>query len=69
MNITDKAKDQLELRVQQVEDFIANRGVGAKQLQRAKRIQRNANIALLLGGTLFVSALAIWALSNNDDDE
>lgn len=69
MTIKEKARVELENRLHRVENFIASRGVGSRQLERAKRIQRNANIALLLGGTLFVSALAIWMLGNNEDAE
>jgi hypothetical protein len=68
MNIQERAKEQLETRLQQVENFISTRGVGSRQLERAKRIQRNANLALLVGGSLFVSALAIWMLSNSDEE-
>lgn len=69
MNIKEKAREELDYRLQRIENFIATRGVGSRQLERAKRIQRNANLALLIGGTLFVSALAIWALSDNDSEE
>ena len=69
MDIKERAKEEFDKRLDKIENFIATRGVGSRQLERAKRVQRNANLALLLGGTLFISALAIWMLSNDDDEE
>jgi len=69
MNITEKAKTELDKRLQRVEDFIANKGVGSAYLSRAKRVQRNVNLGLFLGGMLTVAGLTAWALLNNSSEE
>lgn len=63
MDITQKAKDELEYRIQRVENFIAEKGFGSSYLNRAKKIQRNVNLALFVGGLVTLAGLTIWALS------
>ena len=69
MDLTKKAKNELENRLDAIENFIASKGVGSSYLTRAKKVQRNINIALVLGGAITVVGLAAWLLSGNDDDE
>jgi len=69
MNITEKAKTELDKRVQRIEGFIAEKGVGSSYLSRAKRVQRNVNLALVLGGILTLAGLTAWALISSDSDD
>ncbi|GAB3339474.1 hypothetical protein GCM10027429_25920 [Marivirga atlantica] len=69
MDLTKKAKDELEHRVTQLEDFIASKGIGSSYLNRAKKVQRNVNVALVVGGVITLTGLAIWAFSSHEDDE
>jgi hypothetical protein len=69
MNITEKAKTELDKRVQRIEDFIAEKGVGSSYLSRAKRVQRNVNLALVLGGILTLAGLTAWALTSSHSDD
>lgn len=69
MDITKKAKDEIEQRLQSIENFIADRGVGSSYLTRAKKVQRNVNLALVLGGAITAIGLAAWLLSGSDEDE
>lgn len=69
MDLTKKAKEEIEDRIDRIENFIAERGLGSSYLSRAKKVQRNVNLALVVGGIFTVAGLAIWAMSSNDDDE
>lgn len=69
MNITKVAKEGLEKRVKKIEDFIAHKGVGSAQLAKAKRIQRNVNLAIVLGSFITLAGITVWVLHNMDDEE
>ncbi len=62
MGIKDKTRQELEERVKELENMIARKGVGSSYLQRAERIQRDVNIALLLGATTAIVGLTAWAV-------
>lgn len=62
MGIKDKTRKELEERVRELENIIAHKGVGSSYLQKAERIQRDVNIALLLGATTAVVGLTAWAV-------
>lgn len=62
MGIKDKTRQELEERVEELENIIARKGVGSSYLQKAERIQRDVNIALLLGATTAVLGLTAWAV-------
>ena len=69
MDIAKQAKEQLEKRVKKIEDFIANRGVGAAQLAKARRMQRNINLAIVVGSFITLAGITVWILHNTDDEE
>ncbi len=62
MGIKDKTRQELEQRVKDLEDIIAHKGVGSSYLQKAERIQRDVNIALLLGATTAIIGITAWAV-------
>ena len=68
MDITKQAKEQLEKRIKKIEDFIENKGVGSAQLAKAKRIQRNINLAIVLGSFITLAGIAVWIVHNMDED-
>ena len=68
MDITKQAKEQLEKRVKKIEEFIANNGVGSAQLAKARRIQRNINLAIVLGSFITLAGITVWVLQNTDED-
>lgn len=59
----DRIERGLESRLEKVENFIANRGIGSSQLSRARRIQRNVNLAIAAGCVITVAGIAVWAIS------
>mgnify|MGYP003563467808 CR=1 FL=1 len=68
MDITKQAKEQLEKRIKTIEEFIAKKGVGSAQLAKAKKVQRNVNLALVLGSFMALAGITVWVLSNMDED-
>lgn len=69
MDIKEKARTELETRVRKVENLIAERGLGSSYLSRAKRVQRNVNLGIFVGGVIAIAGLTIWALSSNSSEE
>lgn len=67
MDISEKVKTELEGRMKKIEDFIAERGLGSKQLQKARRAQRNINMAIFAGSLITIAGITIWALSSNSE--
>ena len=68
MEFTNKIKEELEGKIKNLENYIAENGVGSKQLNKAKKVQRDGNIALVVGGLITIAGVAIWAASRNSDD-
>lgn len=67
MDFKGKTREELENKIKDLEGIISRKGVGSKYLQKAERIQRDVNIALLLGATTAVLSLATWlALKERD---
>lgn len=70
MDIKKRAKEELESRIEGIENFIAERGLGSTYLNRAKNVQRNVNLAIALGCVVTIAGITVWALSgSNKDDE
>ncbi len=72
IEVKEKIESGLENRLEKMENFIAQHGIGSSQLTTAKKVQRNANLAVVLGCIVTVAGagLTVWALSgSNDDDE
>ncbi|MDZ7847244.1 MAG: hypothetical protein U5L96_10965 [Owenweeksia sp.] len=66
MDLKERAKGELDTRLKNVEDFIAKRGMGSSYLQRAQKVQRNANLALVLTGVITVAGVLVWALRKDE---
>ncbi|MDX1681190.1 MAG: hypothetical protein R3242_10720 [Akkermansiaceae bacterium] len=64
-----KISDTLEDRLDRVEDFISRRGIGSSQLRKAKKVQRNINLAIAAGSLITVAGIAVWALSSTGDED
>lgn len=68
MDIAKKAKENLEQRIHDIESFINDRGLGSGYLNKAKKAQRNVNIALVAVGAITIIGLTAWALGGDDED-
>lgn len=63
MEFSKQIKDEFDARITQIENLIANRGVGSKQLKKARKAQRDANLAILAGSVITITGITIWAIS------
>ncbi|MDZ7694771.1 MAG: hypothetical protein U5K69_27245 [Balneolaceae bacterium] len=66
MDIKEKTHKQLTERIEKLEAIIAEKGVGSRQLQKAKRAQRDLNLALILGTATALVGLAAWKVLKSD---
>jgi|AntRauTorckE6833_2_1112554.scaffolds.fasta_scaffold27297_2 hypothetical protein len=64
----EKAREQLEKRIAELEGLISREGVGSSYVQKARRIQRDLNIALMLGTATAIVGIAAWALMSSDEE-
>ncbi|HCD52296.1 MAG TPA: hypothetical protein DEQ34_07610 [Balneolaceae bacterium] len=62
MSIKEQTVRELKTKVEEIEDFIAENGVGSRYLSKAEKMQRDLNIGLVLGGATIVAGAAAWAL-------
>lgn len=62
MSIKEKTQKELEEKVEQLESLIAKKGVGSDYLNRAERVQRDINLALILGATTAVLGITAWTI-------
>lgn len=62
MDLTNKTKTELEDKVRRLENVIAKKGVGSGYLSRAQRVQRDVNLALILGGITVALGVTAWSL-------
>lgn len=62
MSIKEKTRKELEQRVEKLENLIAKKGVGSDYLEKAERVQRDLNLALVIGGTAVVLGLTAWTV-------
>jgi len=62
MDIKEKTRKELEDRVKRLENLIAKKGIGSDYLGKAERVQRNLNLALILGTTAVVVGITAWSI-------
>ncbi|MBN2732601.1 MAG: hypothetical protein JXR26_09245 [Balneolaceae bacterium] len=64
----EETRGALERRVKELEEVIARKGVGSDYVQKARRVQRDINIALMLGAATTIVGIAAWALLSSGDE-
>jgi ribosome-associated translation inhibitor RaiA len=69
MDLTKKAKEELEERLEKIENFIAEKGLGSTYLKKAQKTQRDINLLLALGGVLTIAGLVLWMKVRDDNEE
>jgi len=55
MKLKDLSREELE-------NLIAEKGIGSEYLDRAERIQRDVNLALLMGSATVLLGLTAWTI-------
>jgi len=68
MEINTKIKEELEARIKKLEDLIGSKGIGSKQLNKAKKVQRNVNLAVFAGSLITIAGIAVWAAVSSRED-
>lgn len=68
MNYREKTREELIDRINKLEDLIHRKGIGSEYLQKAENIQRDINIALMLGAVTTVVGVATWAILRSNHD-
>lgn len=69
MDLKKRTREELEERVRKLENIIAKKGIGSQYLARAERIQRNINLAIIVGGAALVIGVAALAVYNHKEHE
>ncbi|SHM98810.1 hypothetical protein SAMN04488057_10575 [Cyclobacterium lianum] len=67
MDITKKAKAEIEDRLDRIEEFIASNGIGSTYLRKARKTQRDINLALVFGGMVTIAGIALWLSMKNKE--
>ena len=62
MKIKEKAFNEIEQRINKIEEAISKHGVGSKYLEKAERVQRDVNLGLFAAGATALLGLTTWAL-------
>lgn len=62
MNLKKKTREELENKIEELENIIAEKGVGSSYLSKAERVQRDLNLALILGGVTAILGITAWSL-------
>jgi hypothetical protein len=66
MDITKTLKEELDDKIKKLENFIGSKGVGSGRLTKAKKMQRNVNLAIFLGAIATFAGVFILAFKRND---
>ncbi|WP_319500351.1 hypothetical protein [uncultured Draconibacterium sp.] len=69
MEFNEKIKAELEGKIKDLEKLIAEKGIGAKQLRKARRTQRNVNLAVIVGSLITVAGITLWAVSGSSNKD
>jgi hypothetical protein len=67
MSIKEKTIEQLESKIEDIENFISENGVGSKYLSKAERVQRDVNLGLAVTGFIGLAGLSAWAIMRSSD--
>lgn len=67
MKFTEKLRHEFEDKVSGLGDLINKKGLGSGYVTKAKKTQRNANVALFAIGALAIVGIVSW-LSKHDSE-
>lgn len=68
MDITTKAKEEIENRLDKIEKFIASKGIGSSYLKKAQKKQRDINLSLVVSGIVTIAGLVFWLSGKKNND-
>ena len=67
MEFNKTIKEELEGRIKRLENFIESKGLGSGKLSKARKTQRNVNLAIFVGSLVTIVGVAFWALNRDND--
>lgn len=67
MSIKEKTLEQLESKIENIEQFISENGIGSGYLSKAEQVQRDVNLGLAVAGFVGLAGLSVWAIMRNSD--
>jgi hypothetical protein len=59
-------REEFEARVKRLENYIEEKGLGSKQLKKAKKVQRGMNTIVFLGSLITIAGIVIWKISKDE---
>ncbi len=62
MSLKNRTKEELQHRINELESIIAKKGIGSEYLSKVERIQRDVNLAVMLGGAAALVGITAWTL-------
>lgn len=62
MSLKNRTKEELENRINELESIIAKKGIGSGYLSKMERVQRDVNLAVMLGGAATLVGITAWTL-------
>jgi hypothetical protein len=62
MSLKNRTQKELEAKIAEIESLIAKKGVGSDYLSKAERVQRDLNLALIMGGAAAVLGVTAWSI-------
>ena len=69
MEFNEKIKKEFEERIKKLEDMIADKGIGSKQLKKVRKTQRNVNLAIFVGSLITVAGITVWAINASQSED
>ncbi|SMO76322.1 hypothetical protein [Gracilimonas mengyeensis] len=68
MDLKNKTRKELETKIEDLERLINKKGIGSGYLSRAERLQRDLNLAVILGGSAALLGAAAWTIYKFRDE-
>ncbi len=62
MSIKEKTLNEIENRIESIEDAISENGIGSGYLKKIEKIQRDVNLGLLAAGAATVFGLTAYGI-------
>ncbi|MFN1835671.1 hypothetical protein AB2B38_010445 [Balneola sp. MJW-20] len=67
MSFKEKSREEIVKKIDEFEKLIESKGLGAQKLQKAKRVQRDLNLGLMVGTAALLGGLTAWVLFRDRD--
>lgn len=62
MSIKEKTIQKIESKIEDIEGYIEEKGIGSSQLSRVNKFQRDINLGLVIGSLIGVAGISTWLM-------